>query len=100
MRIEDNSATRTVSRIDPATGRVVATVAIPQCCDGELAIGLGSVWVTASSDKTVWRIDPTTNRVVGKIKVNGENHSLATGAGAVWVQGLESNLVTRIDPNR
>ena len=53
MRIEDNSATRTVSRIDPATGRVVATVAIPQCCDGELAIGLGSVWVTTSSDKAV-----------------------------------------------
>jgi YVTN family beta-propeller protein len=90
----------TVSRIDPATNKLVATIKLGAQAPSGLGIADGAVWVSAASDKAVFRIDPATNAVVGRIGVRGGNVSLATGAGAVWVQSLDGNLITRIDPNR
>ncbi len=64
----DSGGTPSVSRIDPASASVEATVpvgAVPL----EVAAAFGAVWVSNSEDDTVSRIDPATNEVVATIDV-------------------------------
>ena len=79
----------TVSRIDPASDQVVATIPLPR--PGRrpeaIATGAGMVWVAASAGM-VWRIDPARNQVVGKVatgRVLYKPISLAVQDDAVWV---------------
>jgi streptogramin lyase len=90
-----------VSRLDPATGRLVARIRTPDTEDySSIAIGEGSVWITADRG-TVYRIDPSANRVVASVHVGGSVQGIAVGAGRVWVtrplQGPGD--VIRIDPH-
>jgi ABC-type branched-subunit amino acid transport system substrate-binding protein len=84
----------TVSRIDPGTGRIVATIEVEA---KTIAVGDGGVWLVAD-DNTVTRIDPRTNRVADRIEV-GSNllTAVAVGAGAVWATS-EEGLLWRIEP--
>jgi len=75
-----------VTRIDPATGVIVATIRIGRGAGG-LAFGAGSVWATSFIDGTVSRIDPNTNRVVATIDVGGSPRDVAVGSGSVWTAG-------------
>jgi YVTN family beta-propeller protein len=92
----DNS----VSRIDPATSRVAATIAVPNCCEGELAAGAGAVWVANRTTGALARIDPVSNRVVATIPIGLEVAGVGFLDGAVWV--LDHNAgqseVVRVDP--
>jgi hypothetical protein len=100
-----------VQRIDPVTGRVVATFRIP---NGVLiAFGLGTLWVAqdASSiasggnkpDRTepgkLYRIDPTSNRVLGRpVPLPGiAPTGLAVGEGTVWVGEQDGKTLTRFN---
>jgi DNA-binding beta-propeller fold protein YncE len=100
-----------VQRVDPVTGRVVATIRIP---NGVLiAFGLGTLWVAqdASSitsggnqpDRTkpgkLYRIDPTSNRVLGRpVPLPGVAPTgLAVGEGAVWVGEQDRTTLTRFN---
>jgi hypothetical protein len=95
-----------LTRIDPASGRTVTTIPLPGVGDGSsLAVGAGSVWVTAS-DKGfdgVYRIDRATNRLVDRIHLTGNPQGIASGAGSVWVTRPEAapgeGNVVRIDPD-
>jgi YVTN family beta-propeller protein len=86
-----------VSRIDPQTNRVVATIAVKKGPNGA-AVGYGSVWVTSAGEDagTLSRIDPATSSVVATIPVIPGASGLAVGEGAVWVFDIWS--VSRIDP--
>jgi YVTN family beta-propeller protein len=85
-----------VSRIDPSSGDVVATV--QRLSGNTIAVGEGAVWVV-NTDSTVARIDPTTNQVDMTIDVAAESLSaIAVGAGAVWVTDPIGGAVWRIDP--
>jgi streptogramin lyase len=108
-----------LDRIDPATGRVVATIALPAETTGGVAAGAGGVWVAENVDG-VYRIDPATNRVIDKISIpHGANrvapedvsiadgHVFATGAltelitdetGLPDYQSTGTNAVATIDP--
>jgi hypothetical protein len=85
-----------VYRIDPASGRVVATIAPGEvCCD--LTEGAGSVWVVDPGGAVV-RIDPATNQVVGRFPVTLDRnwHINAVYAGdSLWVASDPTPL-TRI----
>jgi hypothetical protein len=96
-----------VQRVDPTTGRVVATITIPY---GVLVrFGLGTLWVaqdmatTISGGKRVpgklYRIDPANNRVLGRpVPLPGiAPTALAVGEGAVWVGELDRRTVTRFN---
>ena len=76
-----------VSRLDPATGRLVARIATPHMGeDTSLAFGDGSVWVrTGRGGGTVYRIDPSTNRVIARIHVGAPIEGIAFGARRVWL---------------
>ena len=83
------NANGTVSRIDPASNRVVATIRMPRPGHHPEAIaaGAGMVWVAASAG-SVWRIDPASNRVVGKVDTGRLLYKpigLAVEDDAVWV---------------
>jgi len=91
-----NEGDGSVSRIDPATNQVVATIPIGKKGFLRLAAGEGRVWVAACLDKLIAVIDPAANSVVDTVEVDS-CWNVALGGGAVWVPTGE-RTVTRIDP--
>jgi streptogramin lyase len=89
--------TRTVSRIDPASNLVFATIPLEDI-PAELAVADGAVWVSHPATKTISRIDPRTNEVVARIRlgVGAEPLLIAAGADGLWV--LSITHVVRISP--
>ena len=96
----------TVTRIDQASGKVVADIPVPSE-PHRVAYGAGAAWVGNWHDNSVSRIDPATNRVVGSPIPIGFHHAgnLVVGAGGVWVTSdyrvdaaPEDVVVVRIDP--
>ena len=84
----------TVSRIDPETGRLVATIDVEA---GSIAADDEGVWVASGS--AVTRIDPRTNRVGRTIRLAVEDASgIAVGAGKVWVSAQRDGVVWQIEP--
>ena len=101
-----NHDARTLTRIDPASGKVIANIPVPSE-PHRVAWGAGAAWVGNWHDNSVSRIDPTTNRVVGSPIPIGPHHAgnLVVGAGSVWVTSdyrvdgaAEDVVVVRIDP--
>ncbi len=91
-----NAGDGTVSRVDPATDRVVATIEVGPGRYLEVVAGEGAVWV-AKPAGTVQRIDPSTNDVVASIPAKHAS-GIVAGAGAVWVSDYGQGTVTKIDP--
>ena len=79
-----NSLDGTVSRIDPQTNRVTATIPVG---DGPaaIAVGAGGVWVANEFAGTVARIDPATDTVTRTITVGNRPRGVAIAGGLVWV---------------
>ncbi len=89
---------RSVSRLDPQTGKVVATVDTSVV---EIAAGPNvAVWgLKPSPDPAVVRIDPRSNAVTATIRVPSSNlNDLTVGGGAVWASDPQEGVVWRIDP--
>jgi virginiamycin B lyase len=109
-----NGMDRTVLRVDPATGRVLARIPVPPAAAPErpygIAAGGGAVWVTSETVKPkpgdaslLWRVDAAGNRFAGTLRVGtvGRNHitpTVAAGGGAVWVTVGDRDAVLRIRP--
>jgi DNA-binding SARP family transcriptional activator len=83
------SAEGELTKLDPATGKIVATIGLGITKPGGLAIGAGSVWVTDAYSPTLLRIDPTVNVVTGRFPLPTEGvvttltGGVAVGAGSV-----------------
>jgi YVTN family beta-propeller protein len=101
-----NHDARTVTRIDQASGKVLADIPVPSE-PHRVAYGAGAAWVGNWHDNSVSRIDPQSNRVVGSPIPIGSHHAgnLVVGAGGVWVTSdyrvdgaAEDVVVVRIDP--
>jgi ABC-type branched-subunit amino acid transport system substrate-binding protein/predicted Ser/Thr protein kinase len=90
---------RTISRIDPDSGRRVARIVVDAAT---VAAGSKGVWfISADDTRAVTRIDPTTNRVGQRIPVGAQNLSaVAVGAGHVWATAQADGVVWRIEPGR
>jgi DNA-binding beta-propeller fold protein YncE len=101
-----------VSRIDPVSNRVEATIPLGMGAGhaavgpSGLAFGAGAVWVPMAVPGAVWRIDPASNRVVARISLGGplrEAISVSATRGAVWVASHgegERGVLLRVDPAR
>ncbi len=87
-----------VSRIDPASRRVVATTYAGNG-PSAAAYGLGSLWIANKQDSSVTRINPATNlRYLGRDDTVGLAPSgITVGFDAVWVTDTGDNRVSRIE---
>ena len=91
-----NRGNGTVTRVDPTTNKVVATIAIGDGAeDGEIAAGLGSVWISAPGVPII-RIDPRTNRAVQRFTGEGGG-AILVAHGSLWV-AAGPQVTWRLDP--
>ena len=86
-----------VTRLDPGTGAVRATIAVG-ALPRLLAAGEDAIWVVNQGDGTVSRIDPSSNKVVATIEVGPllSAGGIEVAGGSVWVRGAD--VIARIDP--
>jgi YVTN family beta-propeller protein len=97
-----NKPKDSVSRFDPATNKVAATLELgsgKHPCSG-LAVGFGSLWVPNCGDNTLARIDLKTNAITATIPtaIGDTEGSIATGAGSVWMTIDKKGTLARFDP--
>ena len=86
---------RTVSRIDPETNQVVATVRSRGA--NTIALGERFVWVV-NVDSSLTRIDAATSRIRSTIKIPANSLTgVALGGGSVWLTDPIDGLVWRVD---
>jgi YVTN family beta-propeller protein len=92
-----NEGDGTVSRIDPASDRVVATYEVGGSPE-DVAVQGGIVWVSDSTRGVVIPLDPTGGDAGQALRIGSGGHiDLATGGGYVWVVARDQALY-RIDP--
>jgi virginiamycin B lyase len=85
-----------VSRIDPATARVVARIPVTIGRLFGVAAGRGAAW--AVTDRAVGRIELSTNRVVAKAPLPASSFTgVSVGDGAVWATGYDRGELYRIN---
>jgi len=87
-----------VARIDPASGRIVATVPVEGGVS-DLYAADDAVWVTQKDLGNLVRIDPTTNLVVATLHTGAGAHAIAVDEHGVWVANYRAGTVSRIDPS-
>jgi YVTN family beta-propeller protein len=100
-----NYLSNSVSRIDPSTNKVVATISLDSN-PSSIAAGQGSVFVASALQDTtgglpvvfVWLIDPDTNTVTATSRVGSNicQGVVAEGEEGVWVE--TGQLVARMEP--
>jgi streptogramin lyase len=98
-----------VVRVDPASGKVQATIPIPRAI--AVSVDGPTVWVLVaprSSNPTLFypvrgtaaveRIDPATNAVIGEPLplMDLQPLALSSGDGKVWIADFDQGVVTRI----
>jgi DNA-binding beta-propeller fold protein YncE len=78
---------KTLLEIDPDTLKVLKRIPLHRYTD-YLAVGAGSVWLTAYKDGSVWQLDPATGRVLRAIplhRTSGVTCAITATPKAVWV---------------
>jgi YVTN family beta-propeller protein len=84
-------------RVDPASGRILATLDWEANAASGLAVGDGAVWIAARGDNAVWRISTRTIDVLEKVTVGKEPSDVAFGAGSAWVTTQGDGSLWRLD---
>ncbi len=120
-----NTGDGTVSKIDPASNRTVATFRIGNAdpfyqnvcrpygsihswmnttfwvrrCDlpSSVATGNGLLWVTKNNTKEIVALDPKDGKLVASIPIRVTPFELRANDQAVWVTSYDDNVVIRID---
>ena len=121
-----NTGDGTISRIDPTSNRVTATIHIGNqlafykrdCelkgsvhsymltsfhvrdCDlpSAVAAGAGSLWVAKNDDQAVLRMDPKTHQILARVPVGIVPFDMAANDSGIWVTAYWADVVVRIDP--
>ncbi len=85
-----------LTRIDPTTNAVSATVQLPSGSDNP-AFGDGFVWVSSFEHDQLLKVDPTSNAVVATIPIGPKPRFLTVGAGSVWTLNQGDGTISRVD---
>lgn len=85
-----------LARIDPASGRILAKVAIPGDPSVPLVVG-GNVWIIGRVDSTLTRVAQDSLRT-RSIPLDVLPFGVASGAGSIWVAHDFGRSIWRIDP--
>ena len=95
-----NGPTNTVHRLDQASNKIGANVAVgKRPCSG-VATGFGSVWVPNCVDKTVSRVNLKTNEVEATVPVGPSESEggITASTDAIWLVTDKAGKLSRIDP--
>ncbi len=99
----DCSGPSRLLRIDPGSGRLIASIPLGGGLvpEGSVAADTGGVWaiVSARSGVRLVRIDPATNRVTDRFPVPLSAVGVRAGLGGVWVTDPGNGRLLRIDPD-
>jgi YVTN family beta-propeller protein len=98
-----NAYDKTVSRIDPSTGRVSNTLAIGGHGLAGIAVDTSSGWVVNGGDGTLRHFGIVDNEVDPSLRIArpyGTGADVALGRDAVWVTSQSQRTVFRVDPAR
>jgi branched-chain amino acid transport system substrate-binding protein len=95
--IDDDFAS--VTRIDARTNRSGQTIEVGASFLADIALGDGSVWVTAPQEGLVWRIEPRPQPIERTISVGRGATSISFADGALWVANTLDGTVLRVDPS-
>ena len=87
-----------VTPIDPRTNRALPPISVGDASLSGIAVGGGSVWVTAEREGFVLRITPGASPVTTPIDVGSGANYIAYGAGAVWVANSLDGTVSQDRP--
>lgn len=92
-----NQADGTVTRIDPKTNTVTATITVSsQPVDGgDMAFGGGYAWARVS-DALVAQIDPATNKVIRRFGSPAGSGSVVADDNAVWISAHDVETIWRV----
>ncbi len=85
-----------VLRLDPASGRVVATIPVGFHVFN-LAADAASVWVVSFEDNMVARIDPATNIVTVRQSLLHAPSGVVVADGSAWISRSGNATVVRLD---
>src|SRR5258708_9188383 len=75
-----------VTRLDPKTNKVTATIVTGKNPCSGLAVGFGSLWVPSCGDHSVARIDLKSGKLTATLPlgVADSEGGIAVGAGTIW----------------
>jgi virginiamycin B lyase len=88
---------RAISRIDPGTNSVAATLTARQGLQG-IAFDGTSFWAANYDDSTLVRIDPATGRTLSTWSTDGGPRDVLLAFGSVWVANSRDSTVLRLTP--
>ena len=91
-----NQGEGTVSRVDPSTNQVAATIEVGvDGSGGDIAVGYGKVWVRASK-VLLSVIDAETNQVVQRYGPTAGSGGVRVGHGGAWITAHDTKQVWRL----
>jgi virginiamycin B lyase len=90
-----NQADGTVSRIDPTTNKLIATIDTKVIGPGgDIAAGAGKVWVRGNKTAFLVTIDPKTNAVLDRYgPLSGSGAVRVTADNSVWISAHDINTI-------
>jgi virginiamycin B lyase len=90
----------TVTRLDPATNTVAATIAVGKGPCSGLAAAFGSLWVPNCGDQTIARVDLKNGAVTATFPsgIASSEGSIAAGAESIWLLTDRKGTLARFDP--
>ena len=89
---------RSARRLDTHTNRVAETIPIASYSLSGIAVGGGSVWVTAQDEGLLWRLEAGPDPSTRKIDVGVGATYVVFGDGSAWTGNYLDGFVSRIAP--
>jgi streptogramin lyase len=93
-----NNSDGSLSRIDAGTDKVVATIPTAALGSFGMAVGLGSVWVSADT-LPLAEIDAQTNEVIARYTTDFGANTVAVGFGSLWLPSPGFDAMWRLRPD-
>jgi YVTN family beta-propeller protein len=84
-----------LSRIDPTTNTVIATIDTPSGSFCPLFAD-GFVWITSTEHNLLSKVDPATNKTILQIPVGQKPRFLTYGADSIWTLNQGDGTITRV----
>jgi YVTN family beta-propeller protein len=94
-----NQGSGNVSKINPSTNSVVATVTVGTNPSNGLVFDGTHIWVANQGSGNVSKINPSTNSVVATVTVGSTPRGVCFDGTHVWVTNYGSGNVSKINPS-